>query len=68
MSWKDAQKEAQQWLDKVQANQLLKEHGEPLDLRPFADQLIAQGNFRTMVLNAVKRKLKKKGVTFYLPE
>ena len=66
MSWREAQNEAQRWLDKARLTELVKQ-GEPVDLRPFADLLQAQGNFRTMVLDAVRRQLRKKRISAYLP-
>jgi hypothetical protein len=66
MSWREAQEEAQRWFDKIRLTELVKQ-GQPVDLRPFADLLHAEGNFRSMVLNAADRKLRKKNISAYLP-
>jgi hypothetical protein len=66
MSWIEAKRDAQTWLDQLQ----LKRPGtkEILDLRPFSDRLPFKGRYRDMVINAVGRIMKRRGVSVILPE
>lgn len=57
MSWKDAQEEAGKWLGEQHLGRDLT--GKRIDLTHAP--LPYEGKFREMVLNAVHRKLKKRG-------
>lgn len=50
---------AGQWLGSLRLGRNL--DGQTIDLTPFADSLPYEGTFREMVLEATRRKLKKRG-------
>ena len=59
LSWAEAKKEASRWLGTLALGRKL--HGQTVDLRPHASSLPENEMFRRMVLDAVSRKLKKRG-------
>jgi hypothetical protein len=65
MSWKDAQREARDWIDSLH---LQKIEGTLVDLRGPAKALRFRGKFRTMVFRAAKRIIADRGATALLPE
>jgi hypothetical protein len=65
VSWEDAKRDATQWLDRLQLRRPAK--GETLDLRPYAESLPFEGKYREMVINALGRLLKARGVDAILP-
>lgn len=66
MSWSEARRDAELWLDQQQLKK--PEKGETLDLRPYGARLEFQGRYRLMVINAIGRTLKGRGIKFILPE
>lgn len=66
VSWEEARRDAETWLDRLQLKRPTK--GEPLDLRPFSDRLPFKGRYRDMVINAIERIMKRRGVAVILPE
>lgn len=61
MSWQDARTEAQRHLDRLQLkNEDIR--GRILDLNELFKDTAFEGRFRTMVLQAAARLLKKRGV------
>lgn len=65
MSWKEAQKEARNWIDSLHLQNV---KGRLIDLREPAKQLRFRGQFRLMVFRAAKRILADRGATALLPE
>ena len=59
LSWEDAVEEAGKWLGTLRLGRNL--DGQTIDLTPHMSTLAAEGHFRTMVLQSVRRKLKKRG-------
>jgi hypothetical protein len=70
MSWKGAQQEAQDWLNRCGAHQLKKtlKPGMALDLRPYDEQIGVKGKYRTMILEAARRYFKSKDIEVLLPD
>jgi hypothetical protein len=69
MSWKQAQEDARVWLDRANLRRDQVE-GQLVDMRPFVGLMDAhEGQYRTMVLGAMKRLLKARGASgCILPE
>jgi hypothetical protein len=66
VSWKSAQEEASKWLGTLQLGRDL--FGQVVDLSQKGDTLPFEGEFRAMVLEAVRRKLvKRKAKEIILP-
>jgi hypothetical protein len=65
VSWDDAQQEAKRWIDGLNVQGV---KGTLVDLRGPAQLLPFQGHFRTMVFQAAKRLLKKRGAAVILPD
>jgi hypothetical protein len=65
MSWKNAQREARDWLDSLHLQNV---KGRLVDLRESARSLRYRGHFRLMVLRAAKRIIADRGATALLPE
>ena len=66
LSWRDAQKEAQSWVDRLQ---LPKEtRGKFIDLTEQAKALRYEVKFRAMVIRAARRILRARGIECNLPE
>jgi hypothetical protein len=53
MSWEEARRDAELWIDRLQLKRPGK--GETIDLRPFSASLQAQGRYRSMVINAIRQ-------------
>jgi len=68
MSWAQAQREAEKWLlaSGVPAHQGIK--GKYFDLHERGGDIIQEGQFRTMILRAAERIIKKRGATAWLPD
>jgi hypothetical protein len=68
MSWEQAMREAEDWLLAcgVPRHQGIK--GQYFDLHEKGDLIIKQGQFRTMILRAAERIMKKRGATAWYPE
>ena len=66
MSWAEARRDAELWLDRLQLKRPGK--GETLDLRPYGARLEFKGRYRLMVINAIGRIMKSRGVDVILPE
>lgn len=59
ISWESAGEEASKWLGSLKLGRDL--FGKTIDLTPHAASLPFDGEFRGMVLEAVRRKLVKRG-------
>lgn len=66
MSWEQAKNDAANWLGTLKLGKDL--HGQHIDLLQHAATLKAQGQFRTMVLRAAARLIKKRGGTSNISE
>ncbi|MDD5263016.1 MAG: hypothetical protein PHD76_14325 [Methylacidiphilales bacterium] len=66
MSWKQAQEEARKWLANVKLPPL--KRGDVARLHEHIASLQFEGHFRRMVLRAVERDLKKKGLDWDITE
>ena len=67
MSWQEARKAAQLWLDTLNlpTRQM---RGQRIDLNPQAAKLRHEAKFRAMVIRAAKRILKARGVEAIIDE
>ena len=66
MSWRDADKEAQRWVDRLQ---LPKEtRGKFIALSEQAKTLRYEPHFRLMVIRAARRILRARGIECNLPD
>lgn len=61
MSWQEAQDEAAKWLGTLRLGRDL--FRQTIDLREAAKSMPYEGKFRDMVLEAARRKLKKRGAS-----
>jgi len=66
MSWPQATRDAEQWLDRLQLKRPA--IGQTLDLRPFANRLPFTGRYRDMVINAIRRIMKRRRIDVTLPK
>lgn len=66
MSWEEAKRDAGLWLDQLQLRR--PRDGEALDLRPYSDRLLFKGRRRVIVINAIRRIMKRRGVNVILPD
>lgn len=66
MSWKDAQKEAQRWVDGLNLPREMQ--GKFIDLTEQAKTIGHESKFRAMVARAARRILRKRGIECKLPE
>jgi hypothetical protein len=67
MSWEQAKKDAQRWVDGLNLP-TKKMRGETIDLTEQAKTLKHEPHYRAMVLDAAKRLLHKRGVTARISE
>lgn len=65
MSWKDAQKDAKRWVDSLNLPSNTKGF---LDLTEQGKTIRHAPEYRTMVVRAARRILRKRGIECHLPE
>ncbi len=68
MSWAQAQREAEKWLAASGVPQHQGIKGRYFDLHEKGAGIIQEGQFRTMILRAADRSIKKRGATAWLPD
>jgi len=62
----EAKRDAGLWLDQLQLQR--PREAEALDLRPCSDRLLFKGRRRVIVINAIRRIMKRRGVNVILPD
>jgi hypothetical protein len=68
MSWAQAQREAEKWLAACEVPQHQGVKGQYFDLHEKGGLIIQEGQFRTMILRAAERIMKKRGAKVWFPE
>jgi len=66
VSWEEAKRDAGLWLDQLQLPR--PRDGEALDLRPYSDRLLFKGRRPVIVINAIRRIVKRRRVNVILPD